>query len=256
MPPALRALSAQFGAWACVWLLAQADLLPHGLWPVVAVQSACAIVLSQCLGSARWWIVIHAAFTPLLVIANRLNLPPALYLLAFVALAAIYWSSFRTQVPLFLSNRQTVAALLKLLPQQRTAHMLDLGSGTGSVLIPLARVRPDCRFTGVEIAPAPLLWARWRSRGLHNIHWHRQDFNELSWRDADVVYAFLSPVPMPAVWVKAVAEMPANSVLVSNSFAIPDITPDQIIHVADRRNTVLYLYHPHHHAKSARVKNG
>ena len=35
--------------------------------------------------------------------------------------------------------------------------MLDIGAGTGRAAAPLAQARPDCRFTGIELAPAT--WA-------------------------------------------------------------------------------------------------
>ncbi len=56
------------------------------------------------------------------------------------------------------------------------------------------------------------------------------------------MYAFLSPVPMPAVWAKAIAEMRPGSLLVSNSFEVPGHEADAVIEVGDRRGTRLFLY--------------
>jgi hypothetical protein len=62
------------------------------------------------------------------------------------------------------------------------------------------------------------------------------------WQHYDLVYAFLSPVPMAAVWRKARAELRPGSLLVSNSFPLPEREPDALIEVGDRRRTVLYVY--------------
>ena len=58
----------------------------------------------------------------------------------------------------------------------------------------------------------------------------------------DLVYVFLSPVPMPDIWQKACAEMKSGSWLVSNSFSIPNVEPEEIWELSDRRQTQLWLY--------------
>jgi hypothetical protein len=56
---------------------------------------------------------------------------------------------------------------------------------------------------------------------------------------------------MSAVWQKASREMPAGSMLVSNSFAIPGQEPERIIEVDDRRGTRLLVYR----IKPAKARN-
>lgn len=240
MPPALKALIAQLSGLAAAVALARAGLL-GGLWPLVAVQALVAATMAAALRSARWWLPIHLGFLPLLVGAQRLSLHPAWYLATFVALVLVYWTSFRTQVPLYLSNRRTAAAVAGLLPAQ-PARLLDIGAGTGSLLRPLARARPDCQFTGVELAPATWLVGRLLAASAANIDWQRGDLFSRPWHDYDLVYAFLSPVPMAEVWQKAASELRPGSVLVSNSFPVPGREADFVVEVTDRRATRLYGY--------------
>ncbi|HNQ74995.1 MAG TPA: class I SAM-dependent methyltransferase [Pseudothauera hydrothermalis] len=242
MHPALKALAAQCGGWVLAWLLARSGLLPAGLWPLVAAQAAGATLCAATLHSARWWLPIHLAFMPLAVLAHGLSLDPAWYLGLFLALLAIYWTSFRTQVPLYLSNRTTAETVARLLPAQRPVSLLDIGSGTGALLRPLARLRPESRFAGIEAAPAPYWLARLLARAAPNLSFTRGDFFTASWSNYDVVYAFLSPVPMAKVWQKARKEMRPGSLLISNSFPVPGIEPAFVIEVADRRRTRLYAY--------------
>jgi hypothetical protein len=242
MPPALKALIAQIVSTAVVVAIsASTGAFPIGDWGFVFAQSATAVLVAAALRSAPWWLGIHLAFAPALVAAARLPIPPAWYLGAFVVLALIYWTSFRTQVPLFLSNRATSDALLALLPEGSPHKLADLGCGTGSLLVRLARARPDCRFTGVEAAPLPFLVARLSKRGA-NLELRWGDFWKMNLGEYDYVYAFLSPVPMARLWDKVRAEMRAGSLLVSNSFPVPNVAPTRVVDVPDRRRTRLYCY--------------
>lgn len=240
-PPALKALLAQLGGVLVAFAAGRSGVLPPGLWALIATQAVAAMLLAAALRSARWWLPIHLGFVPLLVLARQLAIPPQAYLAAFVALLAFYWTSFRTQAPLFLTNRRTVAAVARLLADH-PLRLLDIGSGTGSLVRPLARLRSDCRFCGVETAPGPWLLGRVLARGLGNLDWRRGDLFAIPWADYDVVYAFLSPAPMAAVWRKAAQEMRPGTLLLSNSFAVPERAADLVVEIGDRRGTRLYGY--------------
>lgn len=244
MPPALKALIAQISGWLIALLLVRAGWLGAELPFVVGAQALGAAVVAALLRSAWWWLPIHLAFSPLLIAADQLGISPQWYLLAFVMLSVVFWTSFRTQVPLYLSNPATVAALLERLPADRSARFLDIGSGTGSVLIPLARQRPDCLFTGIESAPGPFLVGRLMARGIANLNLERGDFFKSSWAGQDIVYAFLSPVPMSRVWAKAARELGPDALLISNSFEIPGVAAEEAIHLDDSRGTTLFIYRP------------
>jgi precorrin-6B methylase 2 len=242
LPAALKALLAQGVAWALVVGLLSQGVIPSQIWALVIAQCVLAALIAFALRSERWWLVIHLGFSPLLVLAHGLQVTPGWYLAAFLMLTAIYWTSFRTRVPLYLSNQATIAALDRLIASRRPARILDLGCGTGTVLVALAHRHPDSQFTGIESAPAPYLIARLRARGQPNIQVRRGDFFATSWADQDLIYAFLSPVPMSKVGEKAMREMRPRSMLVSNSFAIPGLQTTEVIEVGDKRGTRLFVY--------------
>lgn len=239
---ALKALAAQTLAWLAVIALLTGGALPHATPLALAlIQGGLAGGIGLGLRADRWWLPIHLLFSPALIITSQLNLAPAWFLAGFVLLALIYWSSFKTQVPLYLSNQATAQALLQLIPESG-ASFIDLGCGTGSLLRHLARARPGCRFAGVETAPLPWLLARIACRGLSNCTIRRGDFWQDSLAQHNLVYAFLSPVPMADLERKAANEMRPGSLLISNSFPLPETAPSQTIEVPDRRQTRLYCY--------------
>ena len=73
----------------------------------------------------------------------------------------VYWTTFRSQVSLYLSNKRVWKTLEELLPAKNFSFM-DIGSGIGGVLTHLARARPDGQYYGVENAPLPYLISKLR----------------------------------------------------------------------------------------------
>lgn len=245
IPPLRAAILAQvFGALIALGLVA---LLYRGLFAmplaVAGIQGLCAAFVSRKLEAPWWWLPIHLAFMPLVVLARGLDVAPGWYLGAFAILLLVFWRTDRSRVPLFLSSKATAVAVAELIPPG-SCRVADLGCGNGALLRRLALERPDCSFVGVEHAPLPWLWARLTALGTSNCRIEHGDFWQLPLTDFDVVYAFLSPAPMPRLWAKARAEMRPGSLLVSNSFDIPDSVPDRVIEVGDRRRTRLFCHRP------------
>lgn len=189
-----------------------------------------------------WWRVIHAGFMPLVWFTHTLAIDPGWFLLAAILLLLVYRGALTGQVPLYLSNKQTVQALADLLAERGTSRFLDLGAGLGSTTIPLADTLPESRFTGYENAPLTCLAGRLLSIGRPNIDWRWEDMWQARLGDYDVVYAFLSPAPMARLWEKVQAEMKPGSVFISNSFPVPGATPDRVIEVDCVPPRPLYCY--------------
>lgn len=189
-----------------------------------------------------WWRVIHGGFMPLVWYTHTLAIDPGWFLFAAILLLLVFRGALSGQVPLYLSNRQTVTALGELIAERGPIHFLDLGAGLGSTTVPLADARPDCQFTGYENAPLTWLVGRFFSFGRNNIHWRWDDLWQARLGDYDVVYAFLSPAPMPRLWEKVQAEMAPGSLFISNSFPVPGVTPDRIIDVDCSPARPLYCY--------------
>lgn len=199
---------------------------------VIGLLACCLSVLVK---QAFWWWFIHFFFAPLFYFFFQLHLPPIYFLLAFLFLFLIFKGCITHQVPLFLSNLTTLKNLedfiQKEYPQQNAQkiHLADLGAGIGSVVLYLAKRFPNIEFYAIENAPLSFWIGKLRCRKFNNIHWQMHNFAHQNLNHFDLVYVFLSPNPMPSLWIKAKKEMKKNALLVSCTFAIPNANAFQIV---------------------------
>jgi SAM-dependent methyltransferase len=242
--PALRALLVQAGALLpCAALAAGAEALGAGLTLLQAalLQGVLAAGLSWKIGLARWWLPIQLLF-PLAVLAGlALQLPTWLAAAAFLILLGWYWSTYRTQVPYYPSNSRVWRAVLDQLPTDRPLRVIDIGSGLGGFTLHLAAARPESDVRGIELAPVPWLVSRLRAAVTGSrARFLRGDYERLDFAEYDLVFAYLSPAAMPALWRKAQREMRPGSLLASYEFEIPATSGVKTIHTTES-GPLLYL---------------
>lgn len=247
LPISLQSLLVQCMALLAAGLVFYLVLItPHfkpALWHFVLVQGAIAALISVWMRQPAWWPPLHALFLPAILLAGTVTLPAWLYLVAFLTLALFYWSTFRTRVPLYLSDRKAWRAVEPLLPKDRTFQFIDVGSGLGGVPLYLESRFPSGRFFGTEIAPAPWLISHLRARFRRSrVTFMRRDYTTLDLTHYDVVFAFLSPAAMPALWQQAQAQMKSGSLFISLSFAVQARAPDREISLAAGDRHTLYAW--------------
>jgi hypothetical protein len=245
--PAVQALLLQVLSLIFVLLL---NVAVAALWHVslgllvsACVQGACAALLAQRRRLAPWWLAIQLLFPVALVVTLSWRLPPVIFLVAFLFFLLLYWTTFRTQVPFYPSGPAVWDKVAGLLPGDREFALVDIGSGLGGLILHLAPRFPRGRFAGVELAPLPWAISALRARMTANpAHFYRQDYHELNLADYDVVFAYLSPAAMPALWRKARSEMRKGSTLISYEFAIPDVESSMTISPL-KNGAALYIFH-------------
>ncbi len=252
--PILGALLAQALAALVLAGLLQA-LLPElagrfGIAPVIGaalvLQALLSAGLTRALGLAVWWQWIALAFPFAVALALAAgSLPAWPFGLAFLLLYLFFSNTARERVPLYLSNRATIEALGRLMRERSANRFIDLGSGLGGVVRGIAgdgRKAEGRKAEGYETAPMAFLISAILSKLTGRGTIYRRDIWSADITEADLVYVFLSPEPMPMIHDKARREMKPGSLLVSNSFAIPGLDADEIWDLSDRRKTRLYLY--------------
>jgi precorrin-6B methylase 2 len=247
LPPSIAALLLQFSAFILSVLCLRMAGFQATPLATALLCGGLAATLSYLAGQARWWLLIQFLFAPALVLMLSLNIPSGFFLAAFLVMLAVYWSTFRSQVPLYLSSKKVWQALEAQLPPAESGKsfsFMDIGSGMGGVLLHLAAARPDGRYYGVETAPLPWLasWLRIRLGGQRNctVQWGSMWDCDLS--RYDVVFAYLSPVPMEQLWHKVRREMRPGTLFVSNTFAVPEHPPQATITLDDLHHSTLYIW--------------
>lgn len=245
--PALLALLVQVAATGVTvavayWLAVVLDarMPPFAL---ALVQGGLAAFLAYGLRMARWWLLISLLFVPGLLWVQGYAMPAELFFILFVLLLLVNWNSLRERVPLYLTGRKTAEQLALLLAERpQPLRYIDLGSGLAGSLKQLARRFPDSHFDGVETAPLVFLlsWLRCSLQGNCRIRY--RSLWQVDLAGYDVVYCFLSPAPMPALWAKVAQQLSPGSCLISNTFAVPDVPPSRRIEMGDWRQSSLLLW--------------
>ena len=247
--PAIQAALIQGAALplsaALLYVLAEFHLEVNLLTAALA-QSVLAALITVKLGMAPWWRLIQFLFPLAVLTALALHLPSWLFLAAFLLLLGLYWSTFRTQVPYYPSQAAVWDAVRQLLPPEqpgRVLKLIDIGSGLGGAVLYWSRLRPDARCSGIELAPLPWLYSWLRAKlGGSQARFILGDYEKLDFSQYELVFAYLSPAPMPALWRKAKAELKPGAVLVSLEFDIPGQPPDHTLQPAED-SPVLYVWY-------------
>ena len=246
LSPLLRQCALQFAAFfttlSIAWPYFAFRDLPLSWFETSLVIGALALLVSVVTSQPWWWRLIHACFAPLIYAVSLLAIDPGWFLLALILLLLFFRGAVFGQVPLFLSNRDVVQAVAEITAGNHPIRFIDLGAGIGSIVRPLCARFPESSFTGVENSPAVWLLGFFRVRSTPNCTWRWSSLWNEDLGRYDVVYAFLSPAPMRALWEKAAKEMRPGSLFISNSFPVPGIEACAIVEAGDKRNTRLYCY--------------
>ncbi len=210
---------------------------------VALVQGLVAAGLTWWRGLASWWRAIQLLFPLALFGAAQLAIPPFAFLAVFLFLLLLYWSTYRTQVPYYPSNRAVWDAVAGLLPSKGPVRVIDIGSGLGGFVLDLQERRPGIEATGIELAPLPWFISRMRARlAGSGAHFMRGDYEALDFARFDIVFAYLSPAAMPALWRKAAREMRPGSLLLSYEFGIDDRLPNRTVYPTEG-GPALHIWH-------------
>ncbi len=245
-PKILRALLGQCIAFALLVILffvaKQIFAPPYPLWPFIFTQGLLAAALVGFVSLPKWWRYIQFILPIALFGALQLDIHPLWALGGFILMWLIFSNASKEQVPLYLTNSTTQQALAQLSINNKNGIFIDLGCGLGGNVSFMAKSKNIKQSIGVETAPLPYFAAKIRTWFNSGAEVYMTDLWQVDLSSADIVYAFLSPEPMPKLWKKVVLEMKKGSTFVSNSFPAPGIKPSETWELSDRRKTKLYIY--------------
>lgn len=133
---------------------------------------------------------------------------------------------------------EEAAAMLK---DADNRTVMDLGSGWGTLLLPLAKRFPNHKFIGIERGFLPFYVSTWRARKLKNLTFQRQDFFLTDISEADIIFVFLLNSTMARLTSKIKQEMKPGSCVIANRFPMKDQTPDKEVSLGSKYYTY-YVY--------------
>ncbi len=240
----LRPVLLQLLAALLAWFFIAPAVQPQA-WAIL--QALFAVALSYAWRLPGWQKFAHGLFVPAVVLLQQQALPAWVYLSCLLLTFAVGRNALTERVPLYRSAHEVAEKLAACLPPQ--ARVLEAGCGDGRLAMQLAALRPDLHILALENAWGSCLLARlrwWRAGRPAGLVFACHSFWKEHWGDYDAVYAFLSPAPMPRVWRKFLAEGRPASVLVSNTFMVPDVQPDSRIPLGGPLQKELLIWcHPH-----------
>lgn len=132
-----------------------------------------------------------------------------------------------------------IAKELDKMPNGRL--VVDLGSGWGTLLVPLAKKFPQHQFLGIERAFLPYQFSCFRVRKSDNIKFLKEDFYKYNLKDADIVMLFLIGFMMPTVTEKITQEIKNGAKVYASRFPLVNVQADEVISLGSKMQTY-YIY--------------
>jgi 16S rRNA A1518/A1519 N6-dimethyltransferase RsmA/KsgA/DIM1 with predicted DNA glycosylase/AP lyase activity len=126
----------------------------------------------------------------------------------------------------------------------KAGPIFELGSGWGSLLIPLAKKYPQRTIIGYELSIMPWLTTVILKNllGLKNIQVHRKNFLHSDLTSGSVILCYLFPKGMEELESKIKLQRGQLEYLISNNFALPSHQPIKTIQLNDLYQSPVYLY--------------
>ncbi|MBO4520254.1 MAG: methyltransferase [Alphaproteobacteria bacterium] len=109
----------------------------------------------------------------------------------------------------------------KILQEKKDpVNVADLGCGSGSLLIPLAKKFPQHHFIGYDWDIVPYLIAKFRSRKLPNVHIYRRNFMKESYGDMQLIMCYTGESLSAILGEKLNQEISKDALIVSETFEL------------------------------------
>lgn len=172
-------------------------------------------------------------------------------MLAVVAVAALLfaivtvaWTTVKVGISPMPSSGKARKEILRATENSGEGPIIDMGSGWGTLAIPLARKYPEREILGYELSPVPWLVSQVLKYAfnLKNLSLYQQDFLKADLAGAAVLVCYLYPAGMAALQKKLRREVRREIRIVSNTFALPNSPPAKVIRLGDLYKTPIYIY--------------
>lgn len=122
------------------------------------------------------------------------------------------------------TRKKDIAHLLEHVEVHNGDRVYELGSGSGTILLALAKRHPGATFVGCEISILPYAISKLRLllSGLSNVEIRYQNLFNTSLTDADVVFFYLLDKAYPKLKRK-LASVPAHTRIIVEAWPLTDM---------------------------------
>lgn len=106
--------------------------------------------------------------------------------------------------------------------------IVDLGCGTGGLLLPLAKKFPQHKFVGYDWDFFVCRILKWRARKLLNLTVVKENFMNVDLSQYDLLLCFLDTKAAEELSSKVALEIKPNAMIISSAFELKDLIPQKI----------------------------
>jgi predicted RNA methylase len=142
------------------------------------------------------------------------------------------------------SSQKQIHQILLAIPPRFSGRIYDLGSGWGTLAIAMSKQLPDAKIIGLENSPVPYLISElilfFAQR--KNVQIIFANFLRKNLDDADLVVCYLFPGGMKKLRLKLEKDLKPGTTVISNTFAISEWRPIQVLHTNDLYHSPIYVY--------------
>lgn len=167
----------------------------------------------------------------------------ALIVAALISVSIIY-STVKLGISPMPSSNKAYNTMMKLAEETGTGTIVDLGSGWGNFVIPMAKKYPQRQIIGYELSLLPWLFSSFLKKllRLKNLTLHRQDFYNADLSNTSVLVCYLFPEAMNKIKQKLLSDQHKIDFIISNNFALPSSKPYKVMKLNDFYHSPIYLY--------------
>lgn len=175
---------------------------------------------------------------------------PELFLfitLAFIVLfvtSTVIYSTVKLGISPMPSSHKAYLAMMQLADETGTGTIIDMGSGWGNFVIPIAKKYPQRQIVGYELSYLPWLTSTLLKKllGLKNLTLYRQNFYKADLSKASVLVCYLFPEAMDKISKKLRLDQASVNFVISNNFVLPLWQHSKVIRINDFYKSPVYLY--------------